>query len=167
MHLQSNRLLYSPFTSEEFDDFYSWYGNDAVMKQVMGRTLTLEEAKARFEYALALNEEHNNAGLFSVKLKESQTFMGIVKFTYLKKTRVEIGYGSLPPYWGKGYATEMLQCLIQHALNFPEIKQLIGIVSPGNAASIKVLTKQGFSFHKESKTEDYSLHYKLKLDHSN
>jgi RimJ/RimL family protein N-acetyltransferase len=133
------------------------------MDQVTGQALTLEEAKARFELALALNEEREHAGFFSVKLKSDQSFMGIAKFAYLSPSQVEVGYGSLPPFWNKGYASEMLASLIDHARQQTEIKELIGIVHPKNAASIHVLKK--FNFSKYSKPDQIESvnHYCLKL----
>lgn len=147
MKLESPRLNYRKFTKKDFELFFSWYGDDEVMQHVTGKALSKPQAKARFEYALALNKEKKHAGLFAVFLKEDEQFIGIVKFTYLKKRQVEIGYGMLPSFWNKGFGTEMLDSLIKHAQQKKKIKELIGIVSPTNKASIKILTNRNFEAH--------------------
>lgn len=144
MQLESDRLLYDKFTENDFEDFFSWYGDNKVMKKVTGKALSKIQALARFEMALAMNDERAHAGLYSVKLKAKNKFMGIVKFSYLSENEVEVGYGSLPKYWGKGYAKEMLKCLMDHAKSYSEIKTLVGIVNANNKVSMKILEKHNF-----------------------
>jgi [ribosomal protein S5]-alanine N-acetyltransferase len=146
MDLISDRLIYTKFTEEEYPNYLKWYTSDEIMHYIAGRGLTVEEAEKRFENALLVNNRHEEAGLFVVKDRQTHTFVGIAKFVYVNDIQVEVGYGMLPQFWGKGYATEMLVCMIEHAQTVPQIKELVAIVNPSNLSSRKVLLKQKFEF---------------------
>jgi RimJ/RimL family protein N-acetyltransferase len=62
---------------------------------------------------------------------------------------VEIGYEVIQAYRGIGLATEIAACLVDHAFNFPEVKQVIAHTLPAENASCKVLKKCGFLYNKE------------------
>lgn len=55
--------------------------------------------------------------------------------------QVEIGYGLLERYWNKGYATEVMNALIEWALSHEEVEKVIAETERDNQASIRVLEK--------------------------
>lgn len=57
---------------------------------------------------------------------------------------VEIGYGLLPEFFGKGYASEAVNAMVEWALAQPGVMQVEAETEPGNAASQRVLAKAGF-----------------------
>jgi RimJ/RimL family protein N-acetyltransferase len=61
---------------------------------------------------------------------------------------VDLGYAFVPEYWGQGYAFEAAQATLQHALRKFGLTRVIGVVSPGNHRSIRVLEKLGMSFER-------------------
>ncbi|MEK6480566.1 GNAT family N-acetyltransferase [Catalinimonas sp. 4WD22] len=146
MRLASERLIYKKFTHAEFPAYASWYMNEEVMKYITGRALKLEETKVRFAKAMETNEKYHEVGLFSVKNKDNLTFVGIAKLVYMDELKAEIGYGMLPEFWGKGYASEILSTLVEYAKVVLHLRELIAVVDPDNIASQKVLAKQAFSF---------------------
>lgn len=165
MTLTSERLIYTQVTQAEKENYMSWYTDDTVMQYITGKGLTKEQADARFEKTLATNAANPNMGFYTANHRESGGFVGIAKFTYLneEQTQAEVGYGMMPGYWGQGYATEMLVCLMKHAHSFPNIEELVGIVNPENLPSVKVLTKQGFTLYRATFGEQPSEYYQLKL----
>ena len=58
--------------------------------------------------------------------------------------KTEIGYGFLPEFWGKGYATEAVTALTQWAAKQPGVCRIEAETDPDNAASQRVLEKVGF-----------------------
>ncbi len=155
--LKSPRLVYNQFQKEDFSDFLSWYGNEKVMRMVAGKALSMEEAKSKFTKVLEQNKEDANSGFFSVSLESNNEFIAVVKFSFLEKDMVEIGYGSLPEYWFRGYATEMLEAILNHARSMPKIRSLVGIVNPKNKNSIKVLKRQNFKLNSKTKNNEEAL----------
>jgi ribosomal-protein-alanine N-acetyltransferase len=61
---------------------------------------------------------------------------------------VDVGYALLPQFWGQGYALEAVQATLRHAASKFGLKRVIGVVSEGNAASIRVLEKAGMRFER-------------------
>jgi RimJ/RimL family protein N-acetyltransferase len=164
MPLTSDRLIYTQITPADRAVYMSWYTNNDVMKYITGKGLSPQDAQARFEKALKANESNPEIGFFAVRNKEDNTFIGIAKFTFLTNTQVEVGYGSLPQFWGKGYASEMLRCLIDHADTIPQLDELIAIINAGNTASKNVAIKQGFQLYDTSHENNTLVeYYKLHL----
>jgi RimJ/RimL family protein N-acetyltransferase len=54
----------------------------------------------------------------------------------------------LPQFWGQGYALEAVQATLRHAAGKFGLKRVIGVVSEGNSASIRVLEKAGMRFER-------------------
>jgi [ribosomal protein S5]-alanine N-acetyltransferase len=62
---------------------------------------------------------------------------------------VEVGYAFQRSAWGMGYATEATIAVIEVARNRYGMQQLGAIALDTNTASIRVLTKCGFTFERE------------------
>jgi RimJ/RimL family protein N-acetyltransferase len=53
----------------------------------------------------------------------------------------DLGYAFLPEAWGRGYAFEAARAVMEEAKR----DRVLALVSPGNAASIRLLEKLGFA----------------------
>lgn len=56
---------------------------------------------------------------------------------------VELGFHLRPSAWGRGYATEAARACLDAAFADLGLDEVIAIVAPGNAASVRVLEKIG------------------------
>ncbi len=69
----------------------------------------------------------------------------------------------LPENWGKGFASEMVKCMLELNREKSIASEVIGIVDPENPASIRVLTKFGFELYKTGIIDGLAAaYYKLK-----
>jgi len=57
---------------------------------------------------------------------------------------VEVGYSVLPEWQRRGYASEMVTLLVEHAFTFPQTNRVVAHTAEDNSASIKVLARCGF-----------------------
>ena len=57
---------------------------------------------------------------------------------------VEVGYSVLPEWQRRGYASEMVQTLVDHAFTFANVERIIAHTTEANPASIAVLLRCGF-----------------------
>lgn len=57
---------------------------------------------------------------------------------------VEVGYSVLPQWRMRGYASQMLQALVQHAFSTRRVERVIAHVATSNPASVAVLRRCGF-----------------------
>jgi RimJ/RimL family protein N-acetyltransferase len=58
----------------------------------------------------------------------------------------DLGYAYLPEHWGQGHAFEAAQATLRDAAARFGLRRAIGVVSPGNIASIRLLEKLGMRF---------------------
>jgi [ribosomal protein S5]-alanine N-acetyltransferase len=57
---------------------------------------------------------------------------------------VEIGYGIVPDFQGRGYATEAARACVAFAFDYPQVSLVRAHTLPTPSASTRVLTKCGF-----------------------
>ena len=96
--------------------------------------------------AVAMYERHG-FGLFLVETKEGRTPVGIcglIRRDLLADA--DIGFALAPEHRGVGYAREAATATVTYARSNVGLDRLVAIVSPGNAASIRLLEELGFSY---------------------
>jgi [ribosomal protein S5]-alanine N-acetyltransferase len=57
---------------------------------------------------------------------------------------VEVGFSVIPELRQRGYATEIVSALVAHAFSFPGVQRIHAHAAANNAASIRVLVRNGF-----------------------
>ena len=164
MHFPYSQLTFNKLSKNDFPLYAKLTMNEDVMKFVTGNALSLEKAEIRFQKVLDTNIVNGDTGFFIVRKKDKDDFIGIVKLVQITDNQFEVGYMLLPEYWGKGYASEMVECMISLATK-KQIKEIIGIVDPENPASIRVLSKFGFQLYETGKFDGLeAAFYKLELN---
>ncbi len=85
---------------------------------------------------------------FGVIDNETRTVIGAASFKGPPDTNgmVEIAYGIVPSFEGRGYATEAARALIDFAQKNGQVRQIIAHTMPEPNASTRVLEKCGFTF---------------------
>ena len=103
---------------------------------------SLDEAKQRIANYPDFDEV--GYGRWACILKQTQTIIGFCGLKYLPDLdAVDVGYRLLPQYWGRGLATEACRASLTFGFATLQLDQIIGLVLPDNAASIRVLEKAG------------------------
>jgi RimJ/RimL family protein N-acetyltransferase len=69
---------------------------------------------------------------------------GLIKRESLKD--VDIGFAFLPQFWGQGYAYESAAAVLEYGRNTLGLKRVVGIATPDNHGSMRVLEKIGLKF---------------------
>jgi RimJ/RimL family protein N-acetyltransferase len=138
--------------------------NAGVMRYIAGKALNEEEAETRFYKAVDATIKNPEAGFFIVTSTQDEKLIGVAKLVAVEPKQAELGYMLLPEYWGNGYASEMVEFMIRLTRELKLADEVIGIVDPGNPASIGVLTKFGFKLLETGEFEGLaSSTYKLEL----
>ena len=99
-------------------------------------------------------------GLFLVIDRERATLVGDVLFKGPPDEEgvVEIGYGIVPSFQGRGYATEAVAAILAWARCHPEAREVRACCYASNFASRRVLEKSGFRhFATDGSILDWSL----------
>ena len=109
----------------------------------MGRAFTPEEAEPYFAFILRYNRENPDTGTYLVSANDA--FIGVGAL-YCRPEGAEIEYMLLPEFLKHVYATEIVPELLKAARGKPEIHQIRAMMDPKNAASRRVLIKNGFVY---------------------
>ena len=62
---------------------------------------------------------------------------------------VELGYGFLPAFWGRGLATEVTHACLEIARDRLGLTTVVAVTRPANVASQRVLLKAGLAYERE------------------
>ncbi len=123
---------------------------------------TLEDAERYILNGPVASYERYGFGLYLTQLKESHIpigMCGLIKRDTLED--VDIGFAFLPQFWLKGYAFESASAVLAYARNTLGIKKILGIATPDNTGSIRVLEKIGLKFEKMVKLSEDAVELKL------
>jgi len=125
--------------------------NDPAFIENIGdrRVRTLDDARAYIENGPAASYRRHGFGLWLVELRETGEPIGICGL--LKRDALEdvdIGFAFLPAFRSRGFATESAAAVKTWARDTLGLPRLVAIANPGNAKSIHVLEKIGFTFER-------------------
>ncbi len=142
-------------TPGDIDDLASMYQNPDVMITLGG-----ERTRAQSLESLGALIDHFDAYGFSYWIIEDQdsgAFMGRAGLKHANidgADEVELGYGVLPEYWGKGIATELGKEIVRIGFEELGLNSIACFALPENKASIRVMEKLGFVYEKECVYKD-------------
>lgn len=115
-----------------------------------GGVVSRKEIERRITENVFGDYEKYGFGRFAVELKENAQFIGFSGLKYLDDmNEVDLGYRLMREHWGKGIATESCKACLDYGFNQLNLKKIIAMVLPDNAASIRVLEKLNFQFDKD------------------
>ncbi len=148
--IESKRLILRPFDCNDLDIIMGIYSDEEIMKYMPDPVMDKEMAQNRLD---------KNVAGWEVTPQISYEMAIILKDTNEKIGRAEIireysedsamiGCLLLKSEWGKGYATEIGNALIDYCFNELQVHRVYGLCHPDNTGSWKTMEKCGM--HKEA-----------------
>ena len=143
--LQTERLLLREMTEADADNVYLLNRCPSVTRYLGEPTLASADEALEILRTRILPQYHEHGvGRWAVLLRDSAAFIGWCGLRYLPdEAAYDLGYRFHPSAWGKGYATEAAQAVLQLAATRLPGKKIIGKAMLENRASIRVLEKLG------------------------
>jgi RimJ/RimL family protein N-acetyltransferase len=154
MVIETVRLQMIPYTPEQL---LALIDDVSVFEKMMGLAaakglrdfiISDEVSPAWIERLRASSEPDPWTHGFAVVDRESRLVVGNVGFKGPPdgEGMVEIAYGIVPDYEGRGYATEAASLLVRFASANSEVRLIRAHTLPTNNASTRVLRKNGFAY---------------------
>ena len=151
---ETKRLLISKFTLKDAPFFLELTNTPNWIKFIGDRNLkTVKDSENYLKKGTLKSYSDYGFGFYKLQLKEENLksigTCGLIKREALDD--VDIGFGLLPDYEGKGFGYESsveILNLAQHEFN---LKRVAAITLPSNKTSIKLIQKLGLSFEKKVK----------------
>ncbi|MFY0591030.1 GNAT family N-acetyltransferase [Roseivirga sp.] len=156
--IESERLYYRPIVKEDTKPWEAFFiGNDQLhFVGISNPKSPAEEAVIWIDRQMKRYEE-TGIGMLAAIEKKTGTLMGnvgiILREKVLGEDFFEIGYGVIPSYWNKGYASEMAIRLREYFEAQKLDERVVSIISIENIGSQRVAEKNGmkrtvaFDFH--------------------
>jgi ribosomal-protein-alanine N-acetyltransferase len=174
-NLETERLLLRRVNNNDVNEIFVLRSDTEIMKYIP-RPLVKNKEEALEHIATINTKIDSNEGInWGITIKGNNTLIGIIGFyrIEIENYRAEIGYILHPNHSGKGIVSEAVKKLLEYGFNTMKLHSTIGVISPENYASAKVLEKNGFikeAYFKENQYFEgrfldsavYSLVYKEK-----
>ncbi|MDX1567170.1 MAG: GNAT family N-acetyltransferase [Longimicrobiales bacterium] len=152
--ITSARLTYRPFSRDDADELQALFRDPKVRQYLLDDRLVTEEW-VREE--IATSEERfatTGAGLWAVRIRNDSgrsgahdrigKIIGFVGFReFFDPPRLQLLYGLLPGYWGRGLATEAARRICDHAFLDLGFRLVEAATDAPNGASSRVLRRLG------------------------
>lgn len=145
--LETLRLELRAFVATDLEDLYRLDRDPRVMKYVGdGRPLSREAVAHRIKRFLRYPMLYPDLGVWRAARRDTGAYIGWFALNYAgKSTDIEVGYRLLPAAWGKGFATEGAQAIVDYGFDDLGLDRIIGVTHPENKASQRVLMKAGLA----------------------
>lgn len=146
LNFETERLLIRPFKAEDAPFLFELNSDEEVMIYTGDVPFENEEAARKFAIDYIKNPEgqfqKHHMGRLAVIRKEDGVFMGWTGLKYHPEGDfADTGYRFMKKYWGKGYATEATQRVLQHAFEDHNLSLVVAHVHELNIGSQRVAQK--------------------------
>ena len=143
--IETERLFLRPFCAEDEEILYQIYGDAEIMEYTPFDPMTREGAKAYLRKILAGWQKDPVLDYeLAIIVKETGEKIGRCHMQVDEETDTAmIGWMMLKKEWGKGYATEMTEALLDYSFDVLKVHRVNALCNPKNEKSWKVLEKCG------------------------
>jgi RimJ/RimL family protein N-acetyltransferase len=148
--IETERLILRALTLDDFDRYAAIWQNEALVRYISGKPVPREASWSR----LIRTEGHWQLlgfGFWAVEEKASGLLIGEAGFQDMHRAfepsiegSLETGWGLLPEYHGKGYASEALSAAMAWAAKAHPHLSYSCIINPANVPSLRLADKLGF-----------------------
>lgn len=161
LEIETSRLILRPKGLDDSDFGVELLCDPEVMKFV-GETLTPEEVRSNIQFvkraaggALGIwiaedrvsGEKIGDGLLLPLPIEAEDTEWDLMQSNTMPNREIEVGYILKPSAWGKGYATEICQALLDFGFEHLPLDEIAAVTDPDNHPSCHVLRKCGLIDH--------------------
>lgn len=148
--LETDRLVLREITTDDSGVMLEVLNEPAFIRQVADRGVrTRADAATYIREKILPSYQQFGFGFYLVELKDSRIPIGIcglVKRETLED--VDVGFSILEKFWRQGYAYEAASALMNHGRTVFGLQRIVGVTSPTNESSARLLEKLGLRFEK-------------------
>ena len=145
--LEAPRVRLRALGDRDVDALFAIFSDEVMMR--FWSTLPMKERAEAERYLASIRSGFADQTLFQwgVERRDDGEVLGTCTlFNFHRASRrAELGYCLRSPWWGKGYMGEALAALIDYAFGTLRLRRLEADVDPGNAASLRILERMGFT----------------------
>lgn len=145
--IETKRLGLRHIKKDDIDYLFELESDSEVQKFSSSGPKTYEQTEAVINEFIS-DYEKNGLPCFLLFDLVSGEFVGRAGFILWEAGDIEVGYSFHKKFWGKGYATEVLELLLKWAQKNITTDYIGACSEAGNIASLRVLEKCGMEYYK-------------------
>jgi ribosomal-protein-alanine N-acetyltransferase len=146
--IETPRLSLREISTGDDEFIFALMNEPAYIQNIGDRGIrTLEDARKYIRDKFEASYAKFGYGLYLVELKEGQVSLGICGL--VRRDALEhpdIGFAFLREHWSRGFALESASATMGHGFGALGLKTMLGVTSPSNRASIRLLEKLGLRY---------------------
>ena len=148
--ISTDRLLINRITLDDAGFILKLINDKDWIKNIGDKGIrTIEETEEYIRTRFLKAYDEVGFGFYSLILKSDQQIIGIAGLVDREGIdHIDIGYGMLPEFRGKGYAFEATKAIYDYGYEELKLEKIVAIVNPDNTSSIKLLSKLGLEFER-------------------
>lgn len=144
---ETKRLILRPLNHDDVSLIVALNSDPDVMKYIGNPNASVVRAREYVENRVEQYKDRPGLGIFVAQIKTTKEEIGWFCLKNLDETtEIEIGYRLLKKFWGKGFATEGAERLLNNGFENLNLKEVVGVTLPDNKASQRVLEKIGLKY---------------------
>ncbi|WP_069058790.1 GNAT family N-acetyltransferase [Sinorhizobium sp. RAC02] len=158
--LETDRLVLRGFQSDDLDALTAMWSMPEVVRYISGVPLSREQSWVRLLRHIGMWSVMG-FGFWAITEKASGQLIGESGFHEMRREMVpsiegtmEAGWGLIPDYQGRGYASEVLETILPWAEANHHGAAITCIIDPDNAPSIRLAQRHGFKEFARSTYQD-------------
>lgn len=136
--METERLILRKYKEDDLEDLYEYLSDEEVLAYEPYKPMSKEMVKENLNWRIETDE------MIAVVEKMTVKMIGNVYLGSRDFERKEIGYVFNKNYWGKGYAREACQVVIQCEFALGT-HRIYAECDPNNTASWRLLERLGFA----------------------
>ena len=146
---RTHRLLLTRFVAGDAADL-ARMRRDPRVAQTLGGARPEAETEHLAQHLAAHWDEHG-FGWWALRVPESGRFIGCggLRGVEVGAGEIEVGFGLIPEYWGRGLATELARVAVAQGIVRLGAAELVSFALSGNVASRRVMEKAGFTYDRD------------------
>ena len=151
-HFTTARTFLRPVSSDDAANIFNGYANSPTATRYMVWPRQTSLAHDGIAARSANCWQSGTAYPWAVILRSTDEFLGVIELR-INAPKADFGYIFCEEFWGLGFGTEVVQCVVDWALAQPEIFRVWATCDPDNTASARVLAKVGLKL--EARLENW------------
>lgn len=146
---ETERLLMRKFTLDDLRELIELRADPKVNRYLGGSRLQNPEAiTKRMQFYIDCYEKFG-FGMCAMIWKETGEMFGWSGLQPLEETgEIEVGYGMITDFWGKGIGFECASAWIKYGFETARLNRIVAVASPENTGSWRIMEKCGMKLEK-------------------
>jgi RimJ/RimL family protein N-acetyltransferase len=153
--IRTERLRIRPFQLDDVVEFAARRNDpDVARYQDWSLPYPMDQAQRVVSELVAMDGPENDEWWMAVvcDIDTGEVFGDLSLHLEHKVRTAEVGYSFATEHWGKGFAVEALEALVEYLFGSLGVTRIFGMLHPDNAASAMVLERTGFLFEGHTKS---------------